>query len=75
MHPTAPSDLDSLSQHMLQPLRSDLSERWAVARDLCKEAAAACARAAEVRHASGQCRARAQQLRTHFAQLRAARGR
>ena len=29
MHPTAPSDFNSLSQHMLQPLRSDLSERWA----------------------------------------------
>src|SRR5262245_30516528 len=52
MHPTAPSALDSLSPHMLQPLRSALTERWAVARERCDEAAAACARAAEVRHAS-----------------------
>ena len=72
MHPTTPSDRDMLSKWFTQAVQSDLRECRALAQDICDEATAACARAAEIRYESAQRRHRAQELRTRHAQLCAA---
>jgi hypothetical protein len=62
MRPTTPADRDLPTPRFFQHLRSTLSESWALSSEICEEAAAACARAAEIKHTSAQCRKRAEEL-------------
>jgi hypothetical protein len=67
MRPTTPGDCDLPTPRLFQHLQSNFSESWALSSEIYEEAAAACSRAAEIRHTAAQCRKHAEELRTRSA--------
>jgi hypothetical protein len=71
MLPTTPSDLDIPSQWIAQGVQVNLTEIWALAREICEAATEACACAANLGQETTQLCERARQLQIVNARLRA----